>query len=382
MPNAGEPAVTEPNTKVFPLGAIRTDGWFERVADSIGSFDLLCDILGEAFVAFSLITGARVTALTVDRRRPGDTLVDFEVGEGDEVQSQRLSLEEFRQRLANALCTLDPLGPAPARETDTHGIQQHIGVRYLLLAPLFGYSLEELRVSDEGSSVLVHYDGREVVFELDDLQQLLRGYVMQEFYRADEAVSERRGSINLELVPKAQTAASEGRHADVVEILGSWMVPLSILLRTPDGQRLDGEHRSKLSLALGLLGMSLSALGESAEAQAALRLSVQYALDTKEAGKAYARVGQALMAERRYAEAIAPLRRSANLGGADDVVWPALALSFFESGRLLAALGATLEGERSLGADPKMTAVRAQVFARIPELTRWRALVDPAKRTD
>jgi hypothetical protein len=371
--------VTEPNVRVIPLGAIRTDGWFERVADSIGSFDLLCDILGEAFVAFSLITGARVTALTVDRRRPGDTLVDFEVGEGDDVQSQRLSLDDFRQRLANALCTLDPLGPAPTRETDTHGIQQHIGVRYLLLAPLFGYSLEELRVGEDGSSVLVHYDGREVVFELGDLQHMLRGYVMQEFYRADEAVSERRGGINLELVPKAQAAAQEGRHGEVVELLGNWMVPLSILLRTPDGQRLDGEHRTRLAHALGLLGSALSALGEGQEAQAALRLSVQYALDTKEAGKAYARVGQALLAEKRYSEAIAPLRRSANLGGAEDVVWPALALSFLETGRLLAALGATLEGERTLGSNPRMAAIRAHVFRRIPALAEWQALLEPTK---
>lgn len=371
--------MTEATTRVFPLGAIRTDGWFERVADSIGSFDLLCDILGEAFVAFSLITGARVTALTVDRRRPGDTLVDFEIGEGDDIQTQRLSLDEFRQRLASALCTLDPLGPPPLRETDTHGIQQHIGVRYLLLAPLFGYSLEELRVGQGGSTVLVHFDGREVVFELDDLQQLLRGYVMQEFYRADEAVSDRRGGIDLELVPQAEQAATAGRHTEVVELLGSWMVPLSILLRTPDGQRLGGEQRTKLAQALGLLGMALSALGESNEALAALRLSVQYALDTKEAGRAYARVGQALMAEKRYSEAIAPLRRSANLGGAEEIVWPALSMSLLESGRLLAALGATLEGHRTLGRHPLMAAVRAQVFKRIPELASWQSLVEPAE---
>ena len=69
----------------FPLDAVRTDGWFERIGQGIGSFSALCDIVGERFFAFSMITGARITALTVDRRNPDDTLVDFVVGaEGEE----------------------------------------------------------------------------------------------------------------------------------------------------------------------------------------------------------------------------------------------------------------------------------------------------------
>lgn len=372
--------MADTTTKVFSLRSIRTDGWFERVADSIGSFDLLCDILGEAFVAFSLITGARVTALTVDRRRPGDTLVDFDVGESEaDTQSQRLTLDDFRQRLATVLTTQEPLGPMPERVTDTQGIQQHIGVRYLLLAPLFGFSLEELRCGEQGSEVLVNHDGKEGLFELGDLQELLRGHVMQEFYRADEATVEGRGGLDLAVIPKAEQAAAEGRHGEVVELLGSWMVPLTILWRTPDGQRLDGETKVKLANALSLLGTSLSTLGESQQAQAALRLAVQYALDTPYAGHAYARVGKALMGERRYPEAIAALRRGANLGADAEVVWPALALAFLESGRLLAALGAAEEGVRRLGPRPQMQAIRARVLERIPALKAWDALLSEAR---
>ena len=50
--------------RVFPLESIRTDGWFDRVGQTVSSFQALCDILGERFFAFSLITGARITAPT------------------------------------------------------------------------------------------------------------------------------------------------------------------------------------------------------------------------------------------------------------------------------------------------------------------------------
>ncbi len=55
-----------PPTEI-PLESIRTDGWFERIGESIGSFQALCDIIGARFFAFAMITGARITALTVDR---------------------------------------------------------------------------------------------------------------------------------------------------------------------------------------------------------------------------------------------------------------------------------------------------------------------------
>src|SRR5690606_8033091 len=107
----------------FPLESIRTDGWFERIGEGIGSFQALCDIVGPRFFAFAMITGARITALTVDRRSPDNTLVDFvvgAVGDGDvsPADVQRLTLADFRRRLVNALVQEEPLGPAPTRATD------------------------------------------------------------------------------------------------------------------------------------------------------------------------------------------------------------------------------------------------------------------------
>ena len=133
---------------IVSLDSIRTDGWFERIGEGIGSFQALCDIVGPRFFGFAMITGARITSLTVDRRTPDNTLVDFVVGPEDaeitESDTQRLTLGDFRRRLVSALVTEEPLGPAPRRATDLEAVQLHIGVRYLLLAPLYGYTAREV----------------------------------------------------------------------------------------------------------------------------------------------------------------------------------------------------------------------------------------------
>src|SRR5215475_1220549 len=159
-----------PAGQVFPLDAIRTDGWFERIGEGIGSFQALCEIIGERFFAFSMITGARITAVTVDRRNPDNTLVDFTVGAGADDplgESQRLTLADFRRRLVGALLTDESMPPVPTRETDLEGLQLYIGVRYLLLAPLYGYSLRQLVVTDHSSELSLVHDGVEEKYELD-----------------------------------------------------------------------------------------------------------------------------------------------------------------------------------------------------------------------
>ena len=102
--------MSEGQHRELNLDAVRTDGWFERIGEGIGSFQALCEIIGERFFAFSIIVGARITALTVDRRNPDLSLVDFVVGlsESDEaLEPQRLTLADFRRRLAGALLVED-----------------------------------------------------------------------------------------------------------------------------------------------------------------------------------------------------------------------------------------------------------------------------------
>ena len=176
-----------PPKKQFPLDALRTDGWFERIGEGIGSFQALCEIVGERFFAFSIIVGARITALTIDRRSPDQTLVDFVVGSAEadgDLEPQRLTLADFRRRLVGALLVEEEkTAPAPERDTDVEAIQLFIGVRYLLLAPLYGYSLSSLAMNGEEGELTVLHDGVEEKYDLDGFRLRVRSHVREELDR-------------------------------------------------------------------------------------------------------------------------------------------------------------------------------------------------------
>lgn len=334
-----------PEPLVIPLEAIRTDGWFERMGEGIGSFQALCDIIGARFFAFAMITGARITSLTVDRRSPDNTLVEFvvggEEGEPDPSDVQRLSLSEFRIRLVNALVTEEPIGPPPRRETDVEALQLHIGVRYLLLAPLYGYALRELTADVDGSRIKLLHDGVDELYPLGAFRARLRTHVREELERVARPQS--RSAIDLSRFAEAEQAALRGDHIRVLELLGAWPAPLAMFLRTPEGQTITSDTRSLIARALGLLGGACVALGEIGKGEEVLRLAVQYAGDGNAAADVYFRLGEAMMLDSRPGEAIGPLRRAANLGSAGDRVWPLLARAFVQRGRLVAAYSAVLE---------------------------------------
>jgi hypothetical protein len=363
--------------QTFPLESIRTDGWFERIGESIGSFQALCDIVGARFFAFAMITGARITALTVDRRTPDNTLVDFVVGADEEsssFDSQRLTLSDFRRRLVSALVTDEPMGPAPTRATDTETVQLHIGVRYLLLAPLYGYSLMELCVTRRGSEIRVLHDGVDVAYALSAFRARLRTHVREELERQQRGTG--RGAIDLARVAQAEEAAARGDALRVVELLGAWPAPLAIFLRTPEGQLLSADTRGVIAKGLGLLGSACIDLSEAHKGEEVLRLAVQYAGDGPAAAEMYTRLGTAILADSRPGEAIAPLRRAANLGAAGHIVWPKLAEALVQRQRFVAALAAIFEA-RAAGVDEaRLAPTLGQVEAALgPHIAPWRSLV-------
>src|SRR5262245_19126959 len=330
----------------FPLEAIRTDGWFERIGEGIGSFQALCDIIGARFFAFAMITGARITALTVDRRNPDNTLVDFMVGAPDaevtDADTQRLTLADFRRRLVAALVTEEPLAPPPVRPTDTEAVQLHVGVRYLLLAPLYGYSLKQLIVDSTGSQLELSHDGVDEKYDLNEFRARIRTHVREELDRVSRGG---RGAIDLGRISEAEACEKRGEHVRVIELLGAWPAPLAIFLRTPEGQLLAPDTRALIARGLGYLGSACIALGEVQKGEEILRLAVQYAGDGPAASEIYARLGESMAQNGRAGEAIAPLRRAANLGADGARIWPELARAFADRGRLLAAYGAVLEAE-------------------------------------
>jgi hypothetical protein len=371
-----------PRERVFALDAVRTDGWFERIGDGIGSFQALCDIVGEAFFAFSMITGARITALTVDRRNPDNTLVDFVIAapgedEGD-ADVQRLTLADFRHRLVGALLTDDATPAAPERDTDVEGLQLHIGVRYLLLAPLYGYSLRRLIVEGRTSRLALLHDGVEETYELNEFRARIRAHIREEL---DRASAGSRSAIDLTKVADAEIAANKSDHTKVIQLLGAWPAPLAIFLRTPEGQMLTPDARALIAKGLGLLGTACVKLGEQHQGEEVMRLAVQYAQDGAAASDIFRRLGESLLEDGRPGEAVAPLRRAANLGASPKVVWPLLARAFARRQRWVAALACVREARLVGVADGDMVEEIREIEQKLgTALTAWRGLVIAANR--
>jgi hypothetical protein len=366
--------------RVFSLDAVRTDGWFERIGDGIGSFQALCDIVGETFFAFSMITGARITALTVDRRNPDNTLVDFVIAppgdEEEESEVQRLTLADFRHRLVGALLTEDATPAPPERDTDIEALQLHIGVRYLLLAPLFGYSLRKLFVEGRTSRLLVLRDGIEQTYELQEFRARIRAHVREELERA----SGPRSAIDLTRVAEAETASQRGDWTRVVQLLGAWPAPLAIFLRTPEGQMLTSDARALIAKGLGLLGTACVKLGEEHQGEEVMRLAVQYAQDGAAAADIFRRLGEAQLENNRPGEAIGGLRRSQSLGAPPKVILPLLARAYAKRGRYVAALACVREARAAGVSDAEMVEEIREIEAKLgTALTAWRGLVLSAK---
>jgi len=322
----------------FELDALRTDGWFERIGEGIGSFQSLCEIIGERFFAFSIIVGARITALTVDRRNPDLSLVDFVVGlrDSDEpLDPQRLTLADFRRRLVGALLVDDGKDvQEPERETDIEAIQLYVGVRYLLLAPLYGYSLRKLLIDHGVPQLVVLHDGVEEIHDLDAFRYRIRALVREELERLTQGS---RSAIDLSKVTEAESSAKAGDWAKVVQLLGGWPAPLAIFLRTPEGQTLSADARTLIAKGLGFLGSACVALGELEQAEEVFRIGIQYAQEGVAAADLFHRLGEALLQGDRPGEAIGPLRRALAFGGPVADITPALARAFMKRGKWVAA---------------------------------------------
>ena len=366
----------DPKSREFELDAVRTDGWFERIGEGIGSFQALCEIIGERFFAFSIIVGARITALTVDRRNPELSLVDFVVGAGESdegLEPQRLTLADFRRRLVGALLVDDDKpAPPPTRETEVEVTQLFIGVRYLLLAPLYGYSLRRLALPPSGSpELVVLHDGVEETHDLDAFRFRLRAVVREEL---DRAATGGRSAIDLSKVTEAEAASLQSEWSKVVQLLGSWPAPLAIFLRTPEGQMLTSDARGLIAKGLGLLGSACVHLGEIEQAEEVFRIGIQYAQEGVAAAELFRRLGEALLQSERAGEAIGPLRRALAFGGSPADVMPPLARAFLKRKKWVAAYACLRDAlEAGVGEREIADELRSTESALGVALTAWKA---------
>jgi hypothetical protein len=367
--------------RTIVLDRIRTDGWFERLGESIGSFHTLCDVLGERFFAFSLIAQARVSSLMIDRFNPDHSLVEFcfsGMGDPDDEAPERLSVVEFRRRVVERLLRDEPAGPSASDiGDDLEALQRHIGPRLLLLAPIYGYGLRELVVEGASSSLRVEREAELGEYPLTDFRKRVLDMVREDLERGVQ----RSGgtAIDLNHVTEAEKAAEESRWEKIVQLLGSWPMPLAIYWRTPEGQMLPDAARQRIADGLGLLGMACAKLGDPVQGEEVMRLAVQYAQDGPSASRIFARLGRLLMEANRHGEAIAPLRRASLLGanGAEGkAIMLDLAKSYKARGWKLAALACTLSAEDGGASSNEVSELRKWLDGELGEpLKNWRKLV-------
>lgn len=330
--------------QTYSLDEIRADGWFERLGEGSPSFEQLCELVGARFVACAVVAGVRITSVSVDPRMPDASLIDFSIGENG--AGQRLPLAEFRRRLASAMLVEDdPDPPFPAKPT-TDDLTAAIGFRYVLLSPIFGIRLNELRVVGGVPTRLIVELGDETEeIGIYELRQAIKEQIRSE---AQKTRPSSPFAIDLNAVPRALEAAEAGEHDVVVEILGAWPGPLSMLLRTAEGQTLSPEVRVTLARALGVLGTAYANLERIEWAQEVLRLGIQWAQDGAVAGDLFARLARANLTDGRDGEAIGLFRRAIQLGAPKSEILPQLAQSFSARNRHLAAMvcveDALLEG--------------------------------------
>ncbi len=365
-------------TRTIPLDRIRTDGWFERLGESIGSFHTLCDVLGERFFAFALIAGARVSSLMIDRFNPDQSLVEFSFSGPDDApgaETERLTVLEFRQRLVSTLMTREADGPTPSEiGDDLEALQRHIGPRSLLLAPLYGYGLKELAVDGKKSALHLDLNGVDTTIDIPSFRERLLEHVQEDLEKGVERQS--GTAIDLNNVDEAEKAGEEGNWERVVQILGSWPMPLAIYWRTPEGQMLPTQARQRIAEGLGLLGTACAKLGDEAQGEEVLRLAVQYAQDGSAAAKIFARLGKMFLDAGRFGEAIAPLRRAEALGAPVDEVLPDIARACIKRERHVSALAWLVEAE-ALNVDKAITSELHKVIEQSlgDKLKRWRDVV-------
>jgi tetratricopeptide (TPR) repeat protein len=157
-------------------------------------------------------------------------------------------------------------------------------------------------------------------------------------------------SIDFKKLPVAEAANTRGDYDETIALLGAWPGPLSMFLRTPQGQALGSAERSKLVRALCALGEAYLRKRQVEWAEDVLRLGIQFGQELSAAAPLFGLLGRVRVENERYGEAIGLLRRGLSLGADKRDLLPLLARCFIERRRYVAAMACVADAA-SAGAD-------------------------------
>ena len=317
------------------MADVRMDGWFDKIAEHISHYDEICAVMGERFLAYSFVLSIQIQSLMLDPMTPANTAVNFSIGND---QLQTLSLGEFKVRVVQTLIRDERLPIQPSLPFPTETAVGVIGGRNILLAPLFGITIERVILISLPPALprylvaFVSKDG----FSIADLNAFLEH--LRDQLRADLLGTESEPfSIDLYAVQRAKEAAKRGAYNEVVEILEAWPGILSVLQRAPIRQKLDDEQLQLIGEGVCLLGEALEKENQSQWSEELYKLGLQFIREGDVAARLFNNLGKMLVKKEGYGEAIGYLRRAMALGFPLESILPDLGRAFLKRNCLVAA---------------------------------------------
>jgi tetratricopeptide (TPR) repeat protein len=314
------------------------DNWFDGMIKRIDGFEEVCDVVGYRFMAFSLIIGINLKAVMHNPEFPSESTVEFVIQ--GEKEAQEAPIEDFRKMLIVSLLSDDPptqpVRTPPAREE----VARLVGVRYLLLAPLYGIRPRKLYIMDQalhtdGYSVVFDHDGETREWSLERFREFLRDFVSEEQVREPAA----RGRFAAEDIRSAEKALSAGNPERALEYLRDWILFVRNYRLTGTVAQLVKEPDALFARGLLLTGRAYRLLDRNRLSEDLLRFSIQLLPSGEMLPRFYYELAVIMMEEGRHAEAIAPLKHALKLGLSHERVYPYLGEALLRSDR---AVGAAL----------------------------------------
>jgi tetratricopeptide (TPR) repeat protein len=243
-----------------------------------------------------------------------------------------------------------------------------------LLAPVFGLGLEAMEIGGSNEPMLrLRLGGGSEAISVQGLRDVIHNAIRSEVARARPSQA---FSIDFKKVPLAESANQRGDWDETVALLGAWPGPLSMFLRTPQGQALGASERSKLVRALSALGEAYLRKRQGDWAEDVLRLGIQFGQELPASGQLFMLLGLHRTDSERFGEGIGLLRRALALGASPERCLPSLARCYEERGRHVAALACLDEAAASGVAPAELAALRTRVEATLAEpLKQLRALL-------
>ncbi|MBW2276130.1 MAG: hypothetical protein JRF63_01485 [Deltaproteobacteria bacterium] len=335
---------------VANLRDVRADGWFEHLGEQIANFQTVCEVMGDRFLAYSMILDIQIHSLATDPKLPANTTVEFSVAD-DSLQT--LTLGEYRVRVVQAIMQQELPLPPTTLPLSPEAAVDLLGQPLVLLAPLFGLSLKQLVLAStdpDQPRVLVGFIS-EHGFSFMELQDF-DTFVKQKVRRDLAGTQQEPFRLDLSVVEHARAAAARGDHDEVIAILESWPGLLVTLQRTPVLHQLDDAQLALIAEALEILGNAFRHRKRTTWAEELYRLGLVFVREGVHAGRLFFRLGELLTEDERYGEAIGHLRRAQVLGVEEREVFPVLGRAFLRRQKIVPA-AALLETAVARGADSR-----------------------------